>query len=258
MGEIPKDLRESSYLGDLESLCNEISKRTNALLNELGQTYLIRWNRLATGLSYLDRLASCAWGCAGRDQSLQYLAGHGVRSAQAGIALLKSGYYDECLIMARRSEEVANLLLLLAVDGHEARRWISNSKKSRGSNFSASEVRHRLGNHFDRSPFDGSIMAALSDGFVHPSAAHAPDTWGILKTAATGPGLDATKVVTCINETSRPICFSLAAAAGLLGTNEEVKKIGVRTALELLETVGGLTFPRATEAFRLAGRLDEV
>jgi hypothetical protein len=66
--------------------------------------------KLGTLLSLLYRVGCCAWGCRGGDHTVEYIIGRSVTSALAALRLIRFGYYDEALGLARNIGEIANLL----------------------------------------------------------------------------------------------------------------------------------------------------
>ena len=67
---------------------------------------------LGTALSYLDRIASCWWGCRQDTHIEERLVGKAASNARAALHLLRSGYYDEALGLVRQIGETANLACL--------------------------------------------------------------------------------------------------------------------------------------------------
>ena len=65
---------------------------------------------LGTALSYLDRMASCWWGCRQSTHIEERLVGKVASNARAALHLMRAGYYDEALGLIRQIGETANLL----------------------------------------------------------------------------------------------------------------------------------------------------
>lgn len=77
--------------------------------------------RLGTVLSILYRVASCHWGCHGKEHVFEYLAGRTCTSALSAFRLMSFGYYDEALALSRNIAEIGNLAYLFFADGAHIR-----------------------------------------------------------------------------------------------------------------------------------------
>ena len=99
---------------------------------------------LGTVLSYLDRIASCWWGCDGGDHQQERLVGRAASNARAALLLIRAGYYDEALGVVRQIGELVNLLWLFMNSNESLLEWRNANENVRRRSFSAVRVRERL------------------------------------------------------------------------------------------------------------------
>ncbi len=143
---------------------------------------------IGTVLSFLDRLGSCFWGCRGGDHIIEYLVIRSCSSTFAGVRLIRSGFYDEALSLARNVGEIGNLTFLFAYDPGSYRRWRSSSRKNRMKQFSPARVRQALEQLNLPVPIEQTMYSHLSERATHVTpdlkpqshdAASPPKTGGI-------------------------------------------------------------------------------
>jgi len=78
---------------------------------------------LSKALKSLTQLASCEWGCRGKDHTIENLLRRLVNLALGARTLAWVGYYDEALLLLRSGAEVANILQLFSVQPETERTW---------------------------------------------------------------------------------------------------------------------------------------
>ena len=100
--------------------------------------------RLGSVLSLLYRMASCYWGCHGKEHVFEYLAGRTCTSAQSAYRLLGFGYYDETLALSRNIAEIGNLVHLFFTDNSHIRLWLDLPEVERRSSYGPVRVRKAL------------------------------------------------------------------------------------------------------------------
>lgn len=100
--------------------------------------------RLGTVVSLLYRLASCYWGCHGREHVFEYLSGRTCTSAHSAFRLCSFGYYDEALALTRNIAEIGNLTHLFFEDNSHIRGWLDATDKERKAKYSPVQVRKSL------------------------------------------------------------------------------------------------------------------
>ena len=91
---------------------------------------------LGTALSYLDRIASCWWGCRQDTHIEERLVGKVASNARAALHLLRAGYYDEALGLVRQIGETANLACLFVQSAESHEEWKSASEEVARTAFS--------------------------------------------------------------------------------------------------------------------------
>ena len=127
---------------------------------------------LGTALSYLDRIASCWWGCSQDTHIEERLVGKVVSNARAALHLLRAGYYDEALGLIRQIGETANLGCLFVQSAESREQWKSTSEEAARTNLSPVKVRLRLEELPLPLPMDQDTYCLLSRQSVHVN----PDT----------------------------------------------------------------------------------
>ena len=84
---------------DQEQRCGESFDKW---LPEAGVKAPQTMDALGTALSFLDRIASCWWGCRKEAHIEERLVGKVASNARAALHLLRAGYYDEALGLVRQ------------------------------------------------------------------------------------------------------------------------------------------------------------
>jgi len=78
---------------------------------------------LSKAVESLAQMASCAWGCRGKDHTIENLLRRLVNLALGARNLAWAGYYDEALLLIRSGAEVTNLLQLFSVQPDREPAW---------------------------------------------------------------------------------------------------------------------------------------
>lgn len=113
-------------------------------IQHLAQSVQSTYENLGTLLSLLDRMASCYWGCHGKEHVIEDLVGRAVSSSRAALRLIEFGHYDDALALTRGIVEIGNLMWLFYIKPDELRDWIDISEKERRSRFSPLGVRKAI------------------------------------------------------------------------------------------------------------------
>lgn len=128
--------------------------------------------KLGTAFAYLDRLASCFWGCRGGNHQEERIVARATSNAQASLRLLRIGYYDEAYSMIRQVGELANVVALLAIQNAVDSLEVESVLK-----LEVSEVRNALKKHLTKQkgliPMDRAYHE-ISELFTHPSQKTTP------------------------------------------------------------------------------------
>ena len=132
------------YLETSAELLLKCQKTTDEVIDQLDQPIKEHLQALGTLLSLLDRAASCVWGCSHSDHILEYITGRVVGYSQSAFFLVRSGLYDEALLLIRSVAEVANLFTLFASDPSSFNEWKALPANKRISSFGPGTVRKRL------------------------------------------------------------------------------------------------------------------
>lgn len=130
---------------------------------------------LGTVLSLLDRLSSCYWGCHHGDHLKEYLLGRACTSTSAAWLLVRHGYYDAALGIARDVGEIANLFTLFIADTGAFERWRTSDDRTRMNEFKPSRVRGALKKLNFTTPVGEDIYKVLSERATHVTPSTRPE-----------------------------------------------------------------------------------
>jgi hypothetical protein len=171
---------------------------------------------LGTALSYLDRIASCWWGCQGGDHRHERLMGRAVSNARATLLLLKSGYHDEGLGLVRQMGETANLLFLFSESEESFAEWTNATESERRRNFSAVKVRLKLAELTPVMPMGEDLYHQLSGVSIHTNPNTTPQSYNPLEMPTMGGYFQGAGSLVLLNELGRLIVFILWFGSKLL------------------------------------------
>jgi hypothetical protein len=155
-----------NYLQMVQALSEECCTVTDERVFEIELVTRLLDN-FGTLLSLLDRLASCYWGCQKGDHIIESLVGRCCSSSFSSLILIRHGYYDEALALARSVDEIANLLTLFASDQSSLYEWKARDKKARKKEFSPFNVRIKLEELNVPTPIGQEIYGYLSERATH-------------------------------------------------------------------------------------------
>ena len=194
---------------------------------------------LGTALSYLDRIASCWWGCDGGDHLQERLIGRTVSNARAAFLLLRTGYYDEGLGVVRQIGELTNLLLLF-MNSHESfLEWKHADEKIRRRCFSAVRVRQRLENIDVLIPMGESIYSKLSGTSIHANPETTPQSHNVIGIPTMGAKFQEDGTLVVLNHVALLIAFALLYATTLFQQSED-EVTARKASRRLVESIGAI------------------
>jgi hypothetical protein len=159
----PEGMEFLKFMRSIENDCES----TSSTIVSANDADAERIEKLGRVLSLLYRLASCHWGCHGKEHVLEYLIGRVCTSAQSAIRLMGFGYYDEALALTRNIAEIGNLLHLFFSDTTHLRSWLDASESDRQREYSPVKVRIALEKIGAVIPTDKVQYAWLSEVATH-------------------------------------------------------------------------------------------
>ena len=212
----------------------EIQSR-RVLLNQLPKT-LETTVRLGSVLSLGDRLASCYWGCHGKEHVVEYLVGRTVSNAYAAMRLIEFGHYDEALALVRNIFEIGNLTWLFFVEPSDIRRWLDLPEKKRRSTFSALEVRRKLESLDSVTPHHQGDYSDLSEVAVHPNPKTTPQAHNHYGIPTLGGYYQQQGQIICINKLAWAVASVVGPAAKIAILERERAEEIVRATIELTQS----------------------
>jgi hypothetical protein len=174
---VPEGVDFFALTRDLENRCET---ETDERIPQMGTRAPKCYEQLGTVLSLLDRLSSCWWGCAKGQHIVEYLTGRATSNARAAIRLMKFGFYDEALILARAIGETCNLLMLFTYDRDAMNQWRSAATRTERDAFLPISVRKRLEQLAGRPLILKDRYKRLSGIAAHPDPSSSPQAYNVL------------------------------------------------------------------------------
>jgi hypothetical protein len=196
------------------------AKKFSELLDSGSAPYHSLRDKLGSLLSLMDRLGSCWWGCSGGDHTVAYTVAASVGNALAALRLLRAGYYDEPLGLARQIGERANLLQLFLFDDQSLKDWSDASSEIRRRKFSAINIRLRLEGVKVPPVVPEEHYRYLSGFGVHPG--RTPQHFGEKFPPTVGGMFRPRGLLIALNELAYAVAMVGAIGAVLLGDDERI------------------------------------
>lgn len=194
---------------------------------------------LGTALSYLDRIASCWWGCREGTHIEERLVGKATSNARAALELLRSGYYDEALGMVRQIGETANLLCLFAQSPELHERWKIASEKESRTEFRPVKVRLRLEKLRLPLPMDEETYRLLSKQSVHVNPQTSPQSHNILGRPMLGGYFQEAGSLLTLNQLGSMVGWVLWLSVTLVKPSTD-RSVFVEASVNLLRSIGAI------------------
>ena len=242
--EFPEGLE---FLKLAESVAAKCGDHTDLHLPQMGKSCPECLHNLGTMLSILYRLASCHGHCRGGDHLIEYILGRTCSTALSALSLLRQGYYDEALSLARGIGETANLLTSFVKLPSRLQEWKGADARTRLRDFSPVKVRLTLEGAKVSLPVDEERYRRLSSIATHVSPSIQPQSHNIVGIPTLGAVFQDIGAMVSLNETAWATGWAGVAGARLMKLPfEEYSRIkGV--AIDLLASVGGVTILKSEE-----------
>lgn len=176
---------------------------------------------IGTVLGYLDRMASCWWGCRQGDHLIEYLCGRAVSQTMAALRLMRFGLYDEALLACRGVGEIANLLFLFSFEPTSFSEWVAAPEHLRRRRFSPVAVRTRLEASRGIIPINEDRYNLLSGLAAHVNPSTRPQAHNLVGIPGVGIGFQLAGALACLNEIATALGLVTIGGSFLLGFNED-------------------------------------
>ena len=203
---------------------------------------------LGTALSYLDQIASCRWGCGHVAHIEERLVGRVTSNARAALRLLRSGYYDESLGLARQIGETANLLSLFVQSKGSHEHWKNASKEEIRRDFSPARVRQWLEGLKLPLPMNKDTYGTLSGQSVHVNPSTSPQSHNPYDLPTLGGYFQKAGALVTLNHLGGMVGWVLWLAVLLIKPPTERRDI-VEASVYLLRSVGGVNLHSIQDRF---------
>ena len=203
---------------------------------------------LGTALSYLDRIASCWWGCRNGLHIEERLLGKSVSNSSASLQLLRSGYYDEALGLIRQIGETTNLLCLFMQSSELQEKWKDASAEVIRQEFSPVKVRLKLEELPLPLPMDYDTYKLLSGQSVHANPSTTPQSHNPFNLPTLGSYFQEAGALLSLNHLAGLVGWLLWIAVTLIKPPTDQRAI-IDASVTLLRSIGGFNLNSAQEYF---------
>lgn len=259
VGEKPPEPRPESipegwaFLRRIQTVAEMCAKHTDHRLPEMGKAAPQIMEHLGTVLALLYQMGTCSWGCAGGDHVVQHTVARSCSTASAALSLMRSGYYDEALALARNIGEAANLLTLCSRDAQAFEAWRSSTEQVRKTKFSPVKVRlalEKLGLH-DLGLIGEDRYRQLSRLGTHISPDVKSQVYNPLGLPTLGAVFQDIGVLLTLNEIAIAVGFLAPPASKLLAVPTVRWQHIKASVVDLLSSVGGIHATDLDDVMRL-------
>ncbi len=203
---------------------------------------------LGTALSYLDRIASCWWGCSQDGHIEERLVGRVASNARAALHLLKSGYYDEALGLVRQIGETANLACLFVQSAESHEEWKGASEQVTRTDFSPVKVRRRLEELPFPLPMDKNSYGLLSRQSVHVNPETSPQSHNPFNLPTLGGHFQQAGALLALNHLGGMVGWVLWLGVTLIRPPTD-RKVVVAASMGLLHSIGDVNMNSVQDYF---------
>ena len=203
---------------------------------------------LGTALSYLDRIASCWWGCRQDTHVEERVVGKATSNARAALHLLRSGYYDEALGLIRQIGETANLACLFVQSTESHEKWRGASEEVVRNDFSPLKVRLKLEKLPLPLPMDQSTYGLLSSQSVHANPETSPQSHNPFSLPTLGSYFQEAGALLALNHLGGMVGWVLWLAVALIKPPTD-RKVVVDASVALLRSIGGVNLNSVQDYF---------
>jgi hypothetical protein len=127
---------------------------------------------IGTAMNVIYQAATCHRKCHGGAHTFERLLGRAYNLGCGAYNLTIFGLYDEALTLIRSLGEIANLVMLSAVDGPKIKEWLHASREERLKNFSPVKIRRMIKAKGMEPCANDKWYKEMSEGYTHIT----PDT----------------------------------------------------------------------------------
>lgn len=184
-----------------------------------------------------DGLASCLWGCHGKEHVIENMVGRAESNSRAAFRLIEFGQYDEALSLIRNIAEIANLIWLFYVDPIHIRAWLDLPEKEREKQYSPIKVRLKLESQGSVVPHDEDSYRELCRAAVHPDPRVRPQAHNKNGIPTTGGYFQERAYIDCITRLAWSLASVAGPAAKLAIVSQEIAAMIVVEVASLIDAV---------------------
>jgi len=133
---------------------------------------------IGTAMNVIHQAATCHRKCHGGPHTFESLLGRAYNLGCGAYNLTLSGLYDEALSLTRSLGEIANLVMLSAMDGPKIKEWVHASREERLNKFSPVKIRRMLEAKGMQPCADDNWYREISEGYTHITPTTKPNFHG--------------------------------------------------------------------------------
>lgn len=244
---LPKLPEGIEFLKLAESVAEKCCLHTDEHLPKMGKAYTECMRNVGTMLSTIYRLGSCHDGCRGGDHLVEYILGRTCTSGLSALSLLRQGYYDESLALARNMGETANLLALFVKVPSLLEEWKNGDEKARLRTFSPVRVRLAMEQAGASPPIEEDRYRKLSSVATHVTPSIRPQGHNVVGVPTLGAIFQEIGAMVCLNEITWAVGWCGISGARLLNLPSDKYEAIKAFTIELLSSVGGVTILKSDE-----------
>ena len=251
-----KSTRGFDFLAQVRSAEERCAKETWKTLPKTGKQVPRCLDALGELLSLTYRAATCHWGCAGPDHTVNHLAVRIAATASASIRCLTAGYYDESLALTRSIGELSNLLVLFVRIPGQFEAWRRATRRERLDRFSPFKVRLALESNNIAPPIDQERYSALSESGVHATADMVPGGHNPRRRAVLGHVFQLPGAIVALSELAIATAVAGHQVSRLLKMTPEVCAEFDGTVKAIVDGLPGIDITNVRELLESLGRDD--
>ena len=203
---------------------------------------------LGTALSYLDRIATCWWGCRQGPHVEERMIGRVASNARVALLGMRSGYYDEVLGLIRQIGETANLLCLFKQSPELHEKWNVASEEELRNDFIPVQVRMSLEKLPLPLPMDRDTYGLLSRQSIHVNPSTSPQTHNPFSVPTLGAYFQEAGALVTLNHLGGMVGWVLWLGVTLIEPPTD-RKVVVEASVALLRSIGGINLNSIQDHF---------
>jgi hypothetical protein len=247
----PIDGFGSSYLREVLAAEARCEAHTDAWVKQAqGKRFPHAIDVLGRTLELVEKAACCYWGCKNPSHDLERLAARIYSLAAGAIRLVRTGRYDEALMLIRSIGEFTNLLMLFALEPASRQKWATSDEQARRREFAPVRVRKLIESKGVDPAMDVDEYGHLSEYVVHPNPRVAPGVYNAARLPVLGGHLQPEGAVIAMASLAKAVGRCAVVLPALMRLPAEQAASLLSLGAELEGSLGGHTAATMRERLR--------